>query len=174
MENNIIDESNINPFEDGITHINVYSKARTLLGQKLSNFAHSPFNHPKYGKFESVEGFWYWILTGKVHEELKELFEYEAKKKGQEFETKFEIDNGVQPKLNRDDIEDIHEAIRCKLRENKDILKMLIHSDLPLVHYYCWYGKEQSYKVDYFDDYYGTLKEIERIRKICQEKYFKD
>lgn len=38
------------PDNDGITHINLYSKSRTVLGRQLSNFAHSPFKHPKYGE----------------------------------------------------------------------------------------------------------------------------
>jgi len=33
----------INPEEDGITHINIYSKGKTDLGRMLSNFAKLPF-----------------------------------------------------------------------------------------------------------------------------------
>jgi hypothetical protein len=48
------------PEEDGVTHINIYSKGKTELGRWLTNFSYSPFNHPEYGKFLSMEGFWYW------------------------------------------------------------------------------------------------------------------
>lgn len=34
----------INPLEDGITHINVYSKGATELGRLLTNFAHTPLH----------------------------------------------------------------------------------------------------------------------------------
>lgn len=46
------------PKNDGIDHINVYSGGATELGRLLTNFAHTPFEN-EYGKFESVEGFWY-------------------------------------------------------------------------------------------------------------------
>jgi hypothetical protein len=51
----------IKPSEDGVTHINVYSRGNTELGRLLSNFAHTPFSHPEFGEFASVEGFWYWL-----------------------------------------------------------------------------------------------------------------
>ena len=48
------------PRDDGVHHLNVYTKAVTVLGRWLSNFTHSPFTHPEYGgKFESMEGFYY-------------------------------------------------------------------------------------------------------------------
>lgn len=53
-----------NPDEDGVTHINIYSKGKTELGRWLTNFSYSPFNHPEYGKFLSMEGFWCWVSTG--------------------------------------------------------------------------------------------------------------
>ena len=57
----------INPDNDGIDHINTYSKGKTELGKLLTNFAHTPFVHPKYGEFQSVEGFWYFKKTGYSH-----------------------------------------------------------------------------------------------------------
>jgi hypothetical protein len=45
----------IKPSEDGVTHINVYSRGNTELGRLLSNFAHTPFSHPEFGEFASVE-----------------------------------------------------------------------------------------------------------------------
>lgn len=46
-------EPKFHPKTDGVDHINIYSRGRTPLGQALSNFAHTPFEHPKDGKFAS-------------------------------------------------------------------------------------------------------------------------
>jgi len=46
--------------EDGVTHINIYSKGRTTLGQMLSNFEDSPFTCED-GNFRSIEDYWYWL-----------------------------------------------------------------------------------------------------------------
>ncbi len=66
--------------EDGITHINIYSKGKTELGRLMSNFALSPFSVPQHGEFKSIEGYWYWLSTG--DESLRDLYGYEAKKAG--------------------------------------------------------------------------------------------
>ena len=46
------------PAEDGITHVNVYSRGLTTLGRWLSNFAHCPIE-TEDGPFASIEGYWY-------------------------------------------------------------------------------------------------------------------
>jgi len=48
--------------DDGLSHINIYSKGMTELGRLLSNFANTPVNTPQDGKFTSIEGYWYWLL----------------------------------------------------------------------------------------------------------------
>lgn len=85
--------SKINPDEDGITHINVYSKGKTELGQLLSNFAYTPFVHSEYGKFNSIEAFWYYYFTGCKHDDLKLLYGYKAKEKGRKYNND-RINNG--------------------------------------------------------------------------------
>ena len=67
------------PNLDGVDHINVYSKGKTLLGQLLSNFAYSPFCHPEHGEFNSVEAFYYWLSTGKKYHRLCCLSGHAAK-----------------------------------------------------------------------------------------------
>jgi len=126
----------IDPNDDGETHLNVYSKARTILGKLLSNFYPASFLHPKYGFFASVEAFWYWAKTGKQHDHLRYLWGFEAKKAGNEY-----------PKVEYDNFrEEICEAIRLKIEQNPVILKQLVESKLPLAHYYCWPAKNPSDK----------------------------
>lgn len=66
--------------------------------------------------------------------------------------------------------EDVKEAIRCKLRQNRKILKMLVDSTLPLEHYY-WYGHIDHPKVYNLPQYKWITDEIERIRTVCQEAW---
>lgn len=64
---------------DGVTHVNAYSKGNTELGRWLSNFTKAEFYHPQYGRFTSMEGFWYWCSTGRKHTDLRNLYGYQAK-----------------------------------------------------------------------------------------------
>lgn len=118
------------PNEDGITHINIYSRSRTELGKLLSNFAYSPFMHPEYGKFDSMEGYWYWIKTGMCHDILRTLHGIIAKRTGQ----KFKIVPFIHLNKTFDDV--IAEGLMMKMLCNPEISNRLKNSTLPLVHYY--------------------------------------
>lgn len=151
------------PDTDGIDHINIYSKGETELGRLLSNFAYTPFNHPEYGVFKSVEGFWYWWFTGKQHDHLRLLTGVYAKKEGKSLVTE-----GYE--VGEEDKQGILEAIRCKLRQNKSLLKLLMHSTLPLMHYYA-YGTTGKWRVFELPQFQWITDEIERIRKVCRQHY---
>lgn len=116
---------------DGVNHINAYSKGRTELGRMLSNFEHSPFTHSELGEFQSMEGFWYYISTGMKHEELRELFGYEAKQLG----------STLSAVYNADFERLIYEGLEAKLTQNEHILDACRENDLPYYHYYVWPGK---------------------------------
>lgn len=118
----------LNPLEDGKTHINVYSKGKTEFGRLLSNFAHTPFDCSA-GHFESVEGYWYWILTG--DDRLREMIGFQAKKFGRELPL---IRNEVTE-------QDLEIAYRAKLNQTPGLKEMLLNNNLPLVHYYVQDGR---------------------------------
>lgn len=145
----------LNPEEDGITHINVYSKGKTKLGQSLSNFAYSPFTLKEHGRFASVEAYWYWISTGKQHDHLRNLFGWKAKEEGKKLE--------VVPMKEHIFQTYIRSAIQAKLMQNKGILNELIDSSLPLTHYYVYGGKV----VD--AGYEWIIEFLEHIRKSCKD-----
>lgn len=117
----------LSPDGDGITHINVYSKARTWLGQQLTNFAHTPFNHPTLGRFASVEGFWYWLTRD--DDQLRHLYGSQAKRYGKSL-----------PLTRNFDPEAFQSAVRAaldaKLDQHPAIMEALSQSTLPLEHYY--------------------------------------
>lgn len=114
------------PCDDGITHINIYSSGKTELGQHLSHFAYAPFEHPDFGHFNCVEGFWYYLSTGCQRDEFHYLTGYKAKLLGRRL-----------PRILRDDFEQrIREANRCKILQHPELLEVFIASTLPFDHYY--------------------------------------
>lgn len=124
------------PNLDGVTHINVYSKGITKLGRALSNFAPIPFEHPKDGRCASVEGYWYYLKSGRQYPYLKELYGVNAKQEGKKY-----------PRVDDSDfIEDIKTAITCKIVQNPELEKDFKESTLPFTHYY-WYGSVMDPKV---------------------------
>lgn len=126
-----------NSDEDGITHINCYSKGKTELGRFLSNFAHAPFDCQD-GHFESIEGYWYWLSC--VHErreELRTVYGFKAKELGRELRSE------DYPEI-PDFQERIWNAVRAKFNANNYMRSLLIQSKLPLVHYYV-YGTKVHY-----------------------------
>lgn len=156
------------PTGDGIDHINVYSKAHTELGRKLTNFAHTPFDLKNHGHFESLEGYWYWLKTGRQHDELRNLHGFLAKKKGREFFKEYEAQGYKDPSDSVEFKEFILEAIRQKMRTHKDLLKELVETELPLAHYY-YYGKPENPKVYHLPQFNWQLIEFEYIRHITQQ-----
>lgn len=116
------------PEDDGITHINVYSRGATELGQMLSHFYRSRFKHPYYGTFESMEGFWHYVKAegSEDRERLRSLWGWEAKKAGKEFQSKW--------------VEHFEDVIMSgnlvKIQQNPRIIEELAKSHLPFDHYY--------------------------------------
>jgi len=135
------------PETDGINHINVYSKGKTELGRLLSNFAHTPFVCDD-GRFESVEGYWYWL--GNKDDRLRSVYGYNAKSLGrklprqkslseEEFKTKIKI------------------AINKKIKQN-NLMNVLAISRLPFVHYYAWDGHVKDAGYRWIVDHITTLR----------------
>ena len=124
------------PANDGIDHINIYSKGQTELGRLLSNFAETPFEHPLFGYFESVEGFWYWSKTGKMHDDLRYLSGYDAKAIGKKYKEVF------NPAFEKE----IKECITLKIEQNRTLFEMLKASTHPFTHYYVYEDKIEEPK----------------------------
>ena len=124
------------PQLESITHINIYSKSLTDLGKMTSNFAYSPFEHPKYGRFNSMEAFWFYVGTGFQYGELRNLHGMQAKAMGSKI-----------PKVQVDNFEGlIEEGIRCKVEQTPILQQMLTENHLPFKHY-VFYGNVDNCKV---------------------------
>lgn len=116
------------PKNDGVDHLNVYSKGRTALGRELTNFAHVPFNHPDFGFFASLEAYWYWISTGMQHDDLRRFYGATAKSVGIRH---------LPVKIDDETFKNhIRDALRLKIAQNKKLCEAMRQSTLPFRHYY--------------------------------------
>jgi hypothetical protein len=151
-----------NPLEDGISHINVYTKGRTRLGRLLTNLADVQLKHPTYGMFRTAEGLWYYLKTGCKHESLRAMTGFEAKKYG----------NTLEVVWNQDFKEQFLLGIRAKVERNVELFDLLKGSDLPFAHYY-YYGSpyaDNPPKVVYPRDSDWQMEFFEELRKELKEQ----
>lgn len=111
---------------DGVDHINIHSVGKTELGRLLSHFAHTPFTHPYFGPFYSMEGFWYFARSGFVESRLRYLSGFRAKQVGKDLDYKWY----------KDFKEDIVAANYQKIIQRDNIRDLMIASELPFDHYY--------------------------------------
>lgn len=137
------------PEEDGIAHINVYTKGRTPLGKMLSNLSRFGFLHEDYGWFECLEGYWYWLATGCRHEQFKTMNGWDAK--------------SIGSKMERVELPDFQtrfkEGMRLRLEQNEQLRTELLNSTLPFEHYYDYKGairdvkERHQWQFDFYDAY---------------------
>lgn len=150
----------VNPNEDGVTHINVYSKGNTKLGRQLSNFSHTPFIHPEDGHFKSVEGYWYWLST--KDDKLRSLYGYKAKEYGRSI--------GGKDWLEDDEFKrKIRLAIRSKIDNDFFLKSDFLNNKLPLKHYYVYSSKiiepkEGMWVIEYLEQLKDEFKFEENFK----------
>lgn len=128
----------LNPAQDGVTHLNIYSKARTRLGYKLTNPSEVPLEHPTYGPFRTAEGLWFFLKTGKNDDRFRVYTGFESMRLGKEKETVWNNDFHLEFK----------QGLIAKVEQDPE-LKALLTSflpELPFAHYY-WFGSLNSGKV---------------------------
>lgn len=145
------------PNQDGLTHINVYSRGLTVIGRFLSNFTFAPFVHPLDGRFASVEGYWYWLAVKPTHprrDELRYAHGYAAKTLGRMF-------RGADWPTLPDFQDRICMALRAKLGAYPDFLMLFRQPPhLPLAHYYVFDGMTRA-----VPEAQWMLDELDKIRR---------
>lgn len=111
---------------DGVEFINIYTKAKTELGKKLSHFSHTPFTHPLHGTFYTLEGFWHWYKSIVRPDQLRYMNGPKARDLGKKLECEW-----------RGDFKDaIFIATFCKIEQNPDLKAAFLKTELPFDHYY--------------------------------------
>ncbi len=151
----------LNPVRDGKDHININLKGATKLGRALSNGYKSSFNHDDYGWFDSVYGFYYWLLSGKTQEQLRSLYGPRAKMEGEKYKV-IELENDKFK-------EEVQHAIGLKIISNPWIANMLKESSLPFQSYY-WYGDIDNAKIKFDNKNNYIISAIEDIRNYLKEE----
>jgi hypothetical protein len=144
---------------DGKDHINIHSVGKTELGRLLSHFAHTPFTHPHFGPFYSMEGFWYFARCGfneKIGNRLRYLSGFRAKQTGKELPYQWYAEFK----------DDIIAANYQKIIQHENIRELMIKSELPFDHYYTFgpnsrhvTPKGAEWLVQGFEDIRTALKE---------------
>lgn len=141
----------INPAEDGVTHINVYTKGKTNLGRALTNFADIGFSHKHHGDFDCVEGYWYWLrlhLLGSRSDEMFKLHNsdgYTSKQLGLKL-LKEEVEDEWVDFPEEEFRKGIIAALDLRFRQCQMFREDFMEEHLPLKHYYV-YGKADNYIV---------------------------
>lgn len=138
------------PREEGITHINIYSKANSTLGRFLSNWSPCDIN-TSIGKFISIEGLIFYM--GSFDEQLRDVVGFEAKQLGEKLDRGIRLPDDIFKRI-------VIEGMESKIQALKPPFKKeFIRSVLPLTHYYC-YGT----KVIEIPKWQWQVDEWERIR----------
>lgn len=114
------------PVEDGESHINIYSSAKTKLGRFLSHFFPVEVVHSKYGRFPTIENFWQYVNRGAKVPELRTLPPHIAKSRARQYP--------IVPVDGFDEM--IAELNEQKLKKVPKALEDFINSTLPFDHYY--------------------------------------
>ncbi len=148
---------------DGREHINVYSKGRTLLGRKLSNFADIPTMVEIDGetiKFKNVESLWFYLkiyLTfGEKDTNLLDMEGYEAKEYGSK---RLKLSRPLTTEEREYFIDIMKKGIEWKIRNN-DALREEFKANykkIPYAHYYNYSGNiitlpEHQWLVDFLNE----------------------
>lgn len=138
------------PEDDGVTHINIFSKAKTELGRWMTNFARQKVVCPRHGEFESIEGFWYWLKTGKQHDILRELSGADAKNEGKRY-ARVEMS---EHEFNRQ----ILLMINKKIRGNPEMRMKLANCTLPFTHYYVYNGVVKQAGYEWITEHWDRIR----------------
>lgn len=133
--------------------INVYSKSEDELGSLLSNFAHTPFEINGVG-FASVEGWWYWYVTGSKYDNLKKLYGWKAKEEGKKYKRK---NIKITPDI-------LFKVYLKKIEYNTKIRDMLLSYDGEFDHYYVYNGQRVE-----VSKWLWTAKLWEKIRDFLKQ-----
>lgn len=126
------------PEYEGKSHINMYSKSKTFLGQFLSNFQHFPgYAKAVNAHYNHIEGLWQYMKTG--DQSLCYMDAREAKNRANKLPNNYV----VSPK---EFYAVIRLAVFHKLVSDPTAYDKIKKLDLPVVHYYVMPGRGISYK----------------------------
>lgn len=65
--------SPLNWIEDGVDHINIWEYGKTDLGRALARCTNLPFEHNLFGRFNTLEAFWYYIGSEEHDDRIRSM-----------------------------------------------------------------------------------------------------
>lgn len=158
------------PDTDGIDHINIYTKGKTELGRSLTNLSPYPLIHDGV-RFHSMEAFWYYHklrMLGLTYLHFSTMKGFEAKKAGAK------IKENLSPEQFEEFKALMIDGMKCRLRQNRQLLQLLVDSDLPFKHYYGYGSTAAGWKIVELTRHDWQCELYEEIRSICKKAWGKD
>lgn len=117
--------------KDGVDHINISQHGNTELGRALSNEIPISVDHPIYGNFRSVTGFWYYIKSKERDDRCRELTGRDLK----------ELSKTLTLTHVKNFRAIILDAVWNKIKQKEAIAEVMIGTELP---YECYYEDKKS------------------------------
>lgn len=174
----------LKPENDGVDHINVYSKGKTNLGRMLTNFYRHPVKIGEYGVFYTLEGFWYWLWSAEIirHYQVSGFYTFDIRIEGLRNDL-MTIDGYLAKQVGREIIALLPDApmtepteefkqvfcnaIKLKIATIPELSRAFIESyPKPLFHYYVYgkppmtkvvFPKNHAWLLEFLNDYRDTL-----------------
>lgn len=117
-----------------------------------------------------MEAFWYYHkmkMLGFPYAHFHTMRGMEAKKAGGK------IKNNLSPEQFEEFKIIMIEGMKCRLRQNPKLLKLLVDSDLPFKHYYGYGSTETGWKIVELERHNWQCELYEEIRAICKKAWGK-
>jgi hypothetical protein len=145
----------LDPSKDGETHINISLGGATELGRKLPHFAVTPFVHPIYGPFKSMEGFWHYAKCEKSDDLFRTLSPSRSKSHAKTMNTVFR----------EHFIQIINEANYYRIEQTEGLKELMINSWLPFKYYYLFGDHQLPIEPKHAQWLCAGFEEIRRLMK---------
>lgn len=167
------------PPNDGIDHVNLYSKGKTVAGRVLTHMSNASVTIDGL-TFNQLEGYWYYrrileVLARKpqgvplrVDSAWVQVLQgapsgFEAKRHGRKYLSLFG-EGEPKTEMTEEFRNHIREANKQRLEQNKFLLGMLLSTkDIPLAHYY-FYGHPTNPRIMHDPIYDWIPKYLEELR----------
>lgn len=156
----------LNPHNDGVKFINIYSKGKTSLGRKLTNMQMHEFMFDNI-KFNSVEQAWHFYKFAGQPELAKQILAIPNSFDCLKFARANRTEDTTAKALSFGFKLLMEDVIRTRIETDEDLTNMLRNSWLPFEHYYAYSGTVHDQR----DKYEWLLQIFEKIRTELQFKY---
>jgi len=153
--------------QEGVDHINISLASNHKLGRFLSTRFKTPFVHPEFGSFNSVEGLWQFLTRHIDDEETETFVRTFFGSRNTRHLTKLEKKNVANFK------EIIFEVMANKLNFSDEYSKILVKNKLPLQMYYLDTSGNQVV-VPFSNWFIGQIDEIVTYLRTKDNEEFED